>query len=111
MLAARTPDCDGQITLTFAGIARQNRLKQGPQPIDKSGKIRIFFDVVSNRFIEPRQKTKLGIIVRVAQKANVKNQIGLSRHPLAERKAFDKNGHAFGFTDVKLVLQDLAQFG
>lgn len=49
--------------------------------------------------------------MRVAQKANVKNKIGFCGDALAERKAAHKNGHAFGFANIKLVLKYFAKLG
>ena len=87
MLATRAPEPYGQITLAFSDVVRQQVLQQPGDTIQElfglreaayePGNLRIFSGLVA----------KLRNKMRIGQKANIKNQIGIERHAILESEA------------------------
>src|SRR6185437_12160721 len=83
MAAAGAADGDGEIAFALALVARQQLAEPGAELVEQGGEIGIGGDVIADRAILPGERPQGRDIVRIAEEADVENDIRIARQAAA----------------------------
>src|SRR5438045_1213889 len=81
--AAGAANGNGEITFPLALEARQERVNERAEVAKEAGEIRVAGNVCTDLGIEPSLRLERRQIVRIAQKARIKDDIGITRQAVA----------------------------
>src|SRR5665213_1509219 len=111
MMSACAAESDGQIALALVDVMGQQVSQQFRDAGDEFGGLRKGTDVTRDSRILARQLFEFGDVVRVGQKTNVKNQVAVGWHSVAESEARNVNENT-GFVAVagEFLFDEVAEF-
>src|SRR5580692_3276080 len=87
VLASGAAKGDGQIAFAFMNVVRQEIDEQVGDARNELAALRERPDIFSHARIASGERTKFGNEMRIGQKANVENQIGIFGHAFAKAEA------------------------
>ena len=95
MLSTGASESDRKITFSFVDVMRQQIDEKIGNARDELSGLGKGTDIFGDLRIAARQRTKLGNEVRIGEKANIENEIGVFRNSLAKPEADGGYKNAF----------------
>src|SRR5215472_9351029 len=91
MLSARTAKSNRKIALPFLDVVGQQELEHIHRLIQKHRRLGKVADILRDSRVLARQLAKLRYKMRIRQKANIEDEIGLRRHAVLEPEAIRRD--------------------
>ena len=89
MFAARAADADNNLAFAFLAIMRDKKLQHIEQFRQERLRFRPFHHIIVNIRILARIRPQMLDIMRIRQKANIKDQISIDRNPIFKSEGDD----------------------
>src|ERR1700733_9240662 len=107
--SAGAADADGQIALSFAFVARQQRRQPSAQAVEKRREIGISLDIGTDFPGAAGKRLQFRDIMRIAEKKHIENHIGVARQAMTKGKRSHENRQARFRVNGEMAMEDALQ--
>src|SRR5712692_10760516 len=105
MTAAGAANGYGEVALSFALVARQQRLEQQAEAFEERGEIRVRLDEGADRRVAPGERAQCGNVMGVAQEAHIEDEVRVAWQAMTVGERRDEDRDAGRRAEGEMALQ------